>query len=280
MLAMHCRTFGVFPAVQLIFRDAPIQDFGIRIRQHRDQPQPIDIHPITRADYNKKKHPCLSIPGTILYNQVSNCGRRVMAYLQLIVQAASLVLFIFLTIIGKVQVWMGIFVISIFAVFLLGRVYCGWICPINTATRCVSWLKKKLRVKSARIPGLLTKPWIRLTSLGLFITAFIFTMISGKKLPVLPALFALGIMLTLVFPEELWHRYLCPYGLILSLPARKSNRAMTIDSELCNGCGMCARVCPAKAVEKNERRHEFLRKECLVCMECSRACKQKAIHYR
>jgi len=202
-----------------------------------------------------------------------------MAYLQLIVQAVSLVLFIFLTITGKVQVWMGIFAASVFSTLLLGRVYCGWVCPINAATRSVSWLKKKLRIKSVRIPGWLTKPWIRLTALGLFIAAFIFIMVSGKRLPVLPVLFALGIILTLVFPEELWHRYLCPYGLILSLAARKANRAMTIDPELCNNCGMCKRVCPAKAVEKHEH-HEIQKSECLVCLECSRACKKKAIRYQ
>lgn len=203
-----------------------------------------------------------------------------MAYLQLILQAASLVLFIFLTISGKVQIWMGIFVVSIIAALLLGRVYCGWLCPINTVMRGVSWLKKKLRIKSARVPGWLTKPWVRLTALSLFIAAFVFSMVSGKKLPVLPALFVLGILLTLVYPEELWHRYLCPYGLILSLPARKSKRAMTIDAELCNNCGMCRRVCPAKAVEKRERHHEIQKNECLVCLDCSRACKQKAIHYQ
>lgn len=203
-----------------------------------------------------------------------------MAYIQLVLQTVSLALFVFLTLSGKVQVWMGLFVLSIFAALILGRVYCGWICPINTVMRGVSWLKKKLRIKSARIPAWLTKPWTRLTVLGLFLAAFIFTMISGKKLPVLHALFALGIILTFFFPEELWHRYLCPYGLILSLPARKARRSVAIDPNLCNGCGMCRRACPAKAIEKRERHHEIQKGDCLVCMECSRVCKQKAIRYR
>ena len=203
-----------------------------------------------------------------------------MASIQLVLQTVSLAFFIFLTLSGKVQVWMGLFVFSIFAALILGRVYCGWICPINTVMRGVSWVKKKLRIKSARIPEWLTKPWTRLTVLGLFLAAFIFTMISGKKLPVLHALFALGIILTFFFPEELWHRYLCPYGLVLSLPARKARRSMAIDPKLCNSCGMCRRACPAKAIEKRERHHEIQKGDCLVCMECSRVCKQKAIRYR
>lgn len=200
--------------------------------------------------------------------------------LQLVLQVVLLVFFVFLTLSGRVQVWMGVFALSILATLLLGRVYCGWICPIHTAMRGVAWVKKKLRIPSARIPAWVKKPWVRMVALGLFLAAFAFTMASGKKLPVLPALFALGILLTLFFPEALWHRYLCPYGTILSLPARASRRAMVINPERCNGCGLCHRVCPAEAIEGRERKYEILKSECLVCMACSEACGQDAIDYQ
>lgn len=200
--------------------------------------------------------------------------------LQFALRAIFLALFVFLIVNGKVQLWMGLFVPSVLAIFLLGRVYCGWICPINTVMRGLTWIKKKLRIKSVRIPAWLTKPWIRILVLGLFIAVFILTMVSGKKLPVLPVLFAIGVVLTFFFPEELWHRYLCPYGTIMSIPARKSKYTMTIAPELCNSCGMCMRVCPTKTVEKREGNYEILKKDCLVCMECSRVCKQKAIERR
>jgi ferredoxin-type protein NapH len=201
-------------------------------------------------------------------------------YLQLALQTLFLALFVFLIINGQVQLWMGLFVLSVLTIFLLGRVYCGWICPINTVMRGIAWIKKKLRMKSAKIPAWITRPWVRIFVLALFIAVFIFTMVSGKKLPVLPALLAIGLFLTFFFPEELWHRYLCPYGTIMSLPAKKSKYAMTIQSELCNRCGMCMRVCPAKAVEKREGHYQILKKDCIVCMECSRVCKQDAIHYQ
>ena len=199
--------------------------------------------------------------------------------LQFSLQAIFLALFVFLIVNGKVQLWKGLFVLSVLAIFLLGRVYCGWICPISTVMRGITWIKKKLHIKSVRIPAWLIKPWTRILVLGLFIAVFIFTMVSGKKLPVLPILFAVGVVLTLFFPEELWHRYLCPYGTTMSILARKSKYAMTITPELCNSCGMCMRVCPAKAVEKHEGYYEILKRDCLVCMECSRLCKQKAISY-
>lgn len=200
--------------------------------------------------------------------------------LQLASQGVFLALFVLLTLSGRAQAWMGVFALSILATLLLGRFYCGWICPIHTIMRSVAWSKRKLRIPNARIPAWVTKPWVRLLALGLFLAAFAFTMASGKRLPVLPALLALGVLLTLFFPEALWHRHLCPYGTILSLPARASRRAMVIHPERCNGCGLCHRVCPAEAVEKRERRYEILKSECLVCTACSEACKQDAIRYQ
>lgn len=200
-------------------------------------------------------------------------------YIQLALQLAFLALFLFLIIKGGVQLWMVAFIIGILVAFLLGRVYCGWLCPINTVMRGITWIKKKLRIKSVGIPVFLTKPWIRISVLGLFIAVFIFTMTSGKKLPILPTFFAIGIILTLFFPEELWHRYLCPYGTIMSFPARKAKYAMQIDSHLCNNCGRCLRTCPAKAVTKGELHYAILKKDCIVCLECSRACRQNSIRF-
>ena len=122
------------------------------------------------------------------------------------------------------------------------------------------------------------RPSVRIASVGIFMAIFVFTLVSGRKLPVLLALLVVGSALTLFFPEELWHRYLCPYGLILSFPSSKAKHAMTVDSDLCNNCGTCMRVCPAKAVVKKDK-HEITTKDCLVCMECSRSCKQEAIHF-
>lgn len=207
-------------------------------------------------------------------------GIKMKKALQRIVQILFLALFIFLIIAGKVQIWMGLFLLGILASFLLGRIYCGWLCSINTVMTGVTWIKKKLHIKSLKIPVFLTKAWVRYTALGLFAVAFIVTMITGKKLPVLPVLFALGVLLTFLFPEELWHRYLCPYGTLLHLPAKTAKFHMTIDAQKCNNCGACMRVCPAKAVEKQETRHEISKSDCIVCMECSRKCKQEAIRYQ
>jgi polyferredoxin len=174
---------------------------------------------------------------------------------------------------------MGLFLLGTVASLFLGRIFCGWICPINTVMNAVTWIKKKLHIKSLKMPPFLSKSWVRFIALGLFIAAFIFIMVSGNKLPVLPILFVLGILTTLFFPEELWHRYLCPFGIILNYPATMSKHTMLIDATQCNNCGVCKAVCPAKAVERYEK-HHITKGYCLVCMKCSNSCNKNAISYK
>ena len=77
--------------------------------------------------------------------------------LQKITQITFLGLFILLIILGKPQIWMGLFLIGIIASFFLGRIYCGWFCSINTVLKGVTWIKKKLHIKNFEIPKVLTK---------------------------------------------------------------------------------------------------------------------------
>lgn len=199
--------------------------------------------------------------------------------LRQLIQLAFLGLFIALIATGKIQMWMGVFVLGVLVSFFWSRLYCGWICPINTVMEGITFLKKKSRLKSFQIPLWLSQPWLRFVILFLFFLAFVFVMLTGKKLPILPLLFAVGIIITLFFPAELWHRFLCPYGTILCLTGRKASHAMVIDPEKCNNCTACQKACPAGAIEKQSK-HQIAKKDCLVCQKCQDNCRQKAIHYQ
>ncbi len=199
--------------------------------------------------------------------------------IQRTVQVLSLALFVVLLIKGKVQLWMAIFVASTLLALLFSRFYCGWICPINTVIRPISWAKKKMKIKRMKMPSWIERDWLRYLTLILFLATMGFVFKTGKKLPVLPALLGLGVLLSLLFDEALWHRHLCPYGTILSFTGRFSKKAMRIDGELCNNCHRCSRVCPSNAIIKDEK-HQIIKKECLVCHECERVCTKDAIRYR
>lgn len=51
--------------------------------------------------------------------------------------------------------------------------------------------------------------------------------------------------------------------------------------EKCIGCGICARICPAKAIEMVEdekgKRPIFYLDRCIFCAECEEKCPKKAI---
>lgn len=197
-----------------------------------------------------------------------------------IVQIFFLALFLFLILTGRVEMWMALFLLGILASFIFGRFYCGWICSINTVMGWVTGFKKKHGIKNRELPEFVKKPITRWLILGLFFAAFVFTVRTGKKLPVLPVLFLSSVLLTFFFHEELWHRFLCPYGSILSLSGKLSNKGMIIDGDKCVNCGECAKVCPALSIDKNELQHIINRKDCLICLRCTEVCNPKAISYK
>ena len=64
----------------------------------------------------------------------------------------------------------------------------------------------------------------------------------------------------------------CPAGVCKKL------LSYTIDAEKCKGCTMCARVCPAGAIEGSVKNpHVINRDKCLKCGACIEKCKFGAI---
>ncbi len=57
-----------------------------------------------------------------------------------------------------------------------------------------------------------------------------------------------------------------------------------VDQEKCVGCGACAHVCPADAIEivgnGTERRVRFMHKDCIFCGSCQDVCPSKAVELR
>lgn len=196
-----------------------------------------------------------------------------------IIQLLLLGLFVILILTNRVQIWMGLFLVGIIGSFVFGRFYCGWFCSINTVMDYVTAFKQKHGIKDRKIPDFLKKSSTRWVLLGLFILSFVFTVKTGKKLPILPLAFIFGIMLTFFFHEELWHRYLCPYGSILSLSSKFSKKGITIDKDKCINCAKCVKVCPSLAIRKEDK-HIVEKSDCLVCMRCIDVCPKEAIEYK
>lgn len=196
-----------------------------------------------------------------------------------IIQLGALILFLALIALGKVQLWMGIFLGSLILSTYFGRFYCGYICPINTVMEGVDQRAEKSKRVRRETPSLFKSSVPRYLLLVVFLAMVAFIFKTGKKLPVLPALFVIGILLTIVYKPDFWHRYLCPYGSLLSIFSRFNKRTYQVIDQDCIKCGICVRVCPADAFNwaGREEYPEIIKNECLLCGKCASQCPTETI---
>lgn len=220
--------------------------------------------------------------------------------------------------------------ITVALTLLLGRVWCGWICPLGTLLEWVRFPTKAQRprsyerwhpVKNVLLFLILTAALLGNLSLLVFdpITLFTRTMttavlpvlnraitaveqtlypvgllrpaidwiervLRGPVLPVLQPVFALNILIALLFvvilalnalADRFWCRYLCPLGALLGLLSKAAFLCPVIGSA-CNRCARCVGECRVGAI----RDYEIVPGECTVCLDCLAACPEGRIVFR
>lgn len=69
----------------------------------------------------------------------------------------------------------------------------------------------------------------------------------------------------------------CPVGTVLGLLSRFSLLKPVINTEKCNGCGLCGKGCKSSCINTIEHQIDYSR--CVVCMDCINNCRQGAISY-
>lgn len=200
--------------------------------------------------------------------------------LRIISEIVFLVIFIFLLKNKALQRWIIIFGFGAVVSFVLGRFYCGWICPIGTLIRFQSWIYKKLGINRFKVPAIMKSKGLRWLWLILFVGSMVASRIFGLKVNMLLYITLLGVIISFLFEEELWHKYICPYGTILSITAKTSKTGININKDKCTGCGLCQEECINNTIIKlatGER--EVNNQECLLCFKCQEVCPVEAIKY-
>jgi polyferredoxin len=194
--------------------------------------------------------------------------------------------------------------VTVTVTLVLGRVFCGWLCPFGTMQQIVGWLGRRGKSVKERIElnryrsaqgikylilaallaaaaagllqtGLLDPIPLAQRSISLAVLAIVD--VPAGALSVEPryyeggaligAVFLAFLLLSLVIPR-FFCRFACPLGALLGLLSRFSLWRIGKSTPECTNCRLCDRDCEGACSPGGGIRTG----ECLVCMNCLDGC--------
>ncbi len=184
----------------------------------------------------------------------------------------------------------------IIGTILLGRVFCGYICPVGliidigvsirdriTGRKLIS--RRKLTINGNYIIYVGGIIFLIIISMNVFLHSqflnwtvspfadFIKVLYSFPYLSIELIFLILILALSIIYPR-LWCRAFCPAGFvftILSILNKKKLLSFVIDEKLCTECGICGLVCPVGVCPLDQS------PACVYCLECCDRCPVNAI---
>lgn len=184
--------------------------------------------------------------------------------------------------------------IPIILAVVMGRVFCSWLCPVNTifeftrlsVKQFISLPAERKLVSGSHVRSFILAAGLILPLAGFSVLPFILPyMILGRFLYVLTlgAILwsALAYIVVLVIIDTFvqrgfWCNYLCPNGLLLAILGRRRVVNIKHNDNLClKSCTLCSKACTWDADPKN--RYSL---NCTNCMNCINKCPVGALSYR
>jgi len=205
-----------------------------------------------------------------------------MKYIANIIRILFLALFIFLLANGKVALWLALFGASLVVALIFGRIYCGYVCPMNTLMIPTEWLSKKLKLQTPNTPKWLKSGYLTwITLLISIVMMLLFQRLLHIDLPILPFWLVVSILITLRYKPEVFHNLICPFGALQRTLGRFSRLSEKVDKDACIGCKLCEKVCPSNAilVSSEDKKAMIKTALCHQCTNCQQVCPKSAIHY-
>lgn len=210
-------------------------------------------------------------------------GECVMKYVINGIRLLFLALFIFLLVNGKAMLWLGLFGVSLIAALFFGRVYCGYVCPMNTVMIPADKISKKIKLQSNRKPKWLKNGYFAWIALIISAAAMIILKrFLHIDLPFLPIWAAIAFIVTLFYKPAVFHNLICPFGALQRLFGRFARRSFKVEEDACIGCKKCEKVCPSNSIVVLEENKKAIidKPLCHQCTNCAQVCPTEAICYK
>jgi len=190
-------------------------------------------------------------------------------------------------------IWMTAALLPLLLTLLLGRVFCGWICPARLPVELAAWFRRRTKRRFA-----LSLPWLGWVKYGVLASGLLLAAFLGWNLLALVfppavieretlflitygmlgwgALFLLGAFVADLFVDRgAWCRGFCPGGALYSLVGRVAPVRIDVHEDRCIACHKCNEVCPLGL--EPETGADL---ECDRCGLCQTVCKSNALTYR
>ena len=199
---------------------------------------------------------------------------------------------------------MGSALVLLAYALIRGRVFCGWVCPVNLILEIVESIARILRSKTRRRIASSSQGLHRLSRRTKIVVMFGFLLLSALcgypvfelispvgalfRFFVLGAVVGLWVLVALVivevfFPGRLWCRKLCPLGGFYQLVGRIGFFSVKAKSG-CVACDLCKDVCIADPTILDpviEKTDNVVRSgDCMLCGKCVRACPKDLLNVR
>jgi cytochrome c oxidase accessory protein FixG len=194
---------------------------------------------------------------------------------------------LYLVLLFSLALTMGFLLITM----LLGRVWCGWLCPQTTLTDLAEWFSSQfgLRGQKSQRQGRHARQFL-LHSIYLLLSAlvsanllwyfiepmdFFSRLVTGQlhyATWICLLLVTLSIYLDLALIRRLMCSDFCPYGRFQTALADQTTLILQLppaELERCIKCNSCVRVCPMQIDIRNG-----YQVECINCGRCLDACRQ------
>ncbi|MEW6674689.1 MAG: 4Fe-4S binding protein [Nitrospirota bacterium] len=204
----------------------------------------------------------------VLFFETESTGRDELGYPVKVFLDFDPLIFL-VTLLSNHSIIKNLFLLSMITValtFVLGRVFCGWVCPLGTINSMVGFRTERR-----------WRDWhgVKYYILTFILVSSIFTLqIAGILDPI--SLIFIGILTLNLLERRFWCNNLCPLGAFLGIISRSAllKRFVSVD---CTECGYCDRTCHGRAAPY--RKGLWRQLECVYCFNCERVCPDDAVSF-